>query len=276
MYGPIFLFLAIFGVPLNICTREYVNAVKRYCSLGKPNVKEIHFVDVKADVVEAIRCQFEKDLKDGQRLSRNDTNSGFISASQHYDEYPCAGSTSLPVTGATGGELVTLDFADSCQMGKVHCIETVPTCLEVYFISKNVKLQCSVGDLGKCKTDAVVVLIDMQGKMGNTGKSMIARMSESVRQSYQKEVDIKLKYKNTSQGFVFSTGGGQTEIRQIFHMVLEKTFVTQGNEKRRNVIKSAYTRIFTDLIEGLDADTLTMPVYGVGEYSRIKQSIFIL
>jgi len=54
------IFSAIFGVPLHICTREYVNAVTSYCSRENPFVREIHFVDIKADVVEAIGCQFKK------------------------------------------------------------------------------------------------------------------------------------------------------------------------------------------------------------------------
>jgi len=227
-------------------------------------------VDIKADVVEAIKCQFEMDLNDGQRPPGNDRNSGASSASQHSEEYPSGGNTSLPTTGATSGDLVAGSIADSCPLGEVSFIEEEPTCLEMHFIAKNVKLRCAVGDLGTCKTDAVVVLIDSSGKTGNTGKAVIGRMSENMRKNYQIEVDMRLKYKNPSQGSVFSTGGGQTDIKQIFHVVLNKNFVSQSKEKRKDLMKAAYTKIFTDLFDSLDAETLTMSVYGVGEYTRIQ------
>jgi len=224
-------------------------------------VKEIHFVDIKGDVVEAIRRQFEKDLNGGQRPSGDDTN---LSASEHSKEYPSGGNTSLPATGATRGDLVAGSIADSCPLGEVSFIEQGPTYLEMHFIAKNVKLRCDVGDLGKCKTDAVALFIDSSGKMDNTGRAVIGRMSEQMRKYYQGEVDLQLKYKNT-QGSVFSTGGGLTGIKYIFHMVLNKNFVSQSQETRKDVMKNAYTKLFTDLTGSPYADTLTMPVYGVGE-----------
>jgi len=163
-------------------------------------------------------------------------------------------------------------IADSCPLGKVRFYDKGPTCLEVDFISKNVKLQCAVGEFRKCSADAVVVLINSRGKTGNTGRAVIGRMSEQTRKYYKSEVDLQLKYMTKSQRSVFSTGGCQTDIKQIFHVILNKHFVVQSKDSRKDVMKTAYKQIFTDLIGSLDADSLAMPVYGVGEYSGIKQS----
>ena len=160
-------------------------------------------------------------------------------------------------------------IADSCPIGKVRFHEKGPTCLEVDFISKNVKLQCAVGDLGTCKTDAVVVLIYKSGKICDTDSAVIGRMTVNMRKYYKSEVKLQLNYMNISQGSVFSTGGGQTDIKQIFHVVLNKNFVVQSNGNRKDVMRTAYIKILSQLIDSLYEDTVTMPVYGVGKYSMI-------
>jgi len=243
---------------LDICTREYVNAVRKYCSKDKPYLKEIHFVDIRTDVVEAIRRQFEKAL-DKQRLSENDTSTScnFTSASMYSDEYTSA--------GVAIEDIGTSINYGSCTLGRGRLTRKGPTSLEVD-IEKNVKLQCAVGDLEKCQTDAAVMFIDISGNIHTSGKDMTERMTDEMRKAYQKEVAIKLKNKNINQGSVFTTNVGGTEIKKLYHLVLDKTLINQLNKESKDVTKKAYTKLFADLIESIDANTLTMPVYGVGEY----------
>ncbi|KAH3849990.1 uncharacterized protein LOC127874395 isoform X2 [Dreissena polymorpha] len=57
---------AIFGVPLEICTEEYVQAVLMYSGVGaESSLREIHFVDILPEVVTQIQKRFDEYVKKG-------------------------------------------------------------------------------------------------------------------------------------------------------------------------------------------------------------------
>ncbi|KAH3786942.1 hypothetical protein DPMN_165060, partial [Dreissena polymorpha] len=76
----------IFGVPMDICTEQYVQAVWLYSKLGADSsLREIHFVDIVPEVVMKIQTRFDEFVKKGE-LSKADK---FGTSSLRYHNKPC-------------------------------------------------------------------------------------------------------------------------------------------------------------------------------------------
>ena len=62
MFFVLLLFLAIFGVPKEVCSRSYLAAIKRFDRAhgGQTSVKRIHFVDINDEIIAEIKQTFEQ------------------------------------------------------------------------------------------------------------------------------------------------------------------------------------------------------------------------
>lgn len=227
-------FTAIFGVPEDLCVRQYALAVIQYSkeSLSKlHHITEIHFVDINERMVTCIQDMF----------TRAFTN--FEDVSPNFSDY----MTRSP------GHVRTKKSKASVNNLKVELEKTGEHAFKVR--GEQTQLFVLHGDITQCKAETVVVVIDENGKGGRLLTAVQDKMIQNKMNFYKKECSIKRDKKRV--GDVFSTGGCGSPFEQIHHVILPLSI--RQNTRRQSIVGSAFQRVF----EGTSVSVATA-LLGIG------------
>lgn len=212
-------FTAIFGVPEDLCVRQYALAVKEYskeCRSQPHHITEIHFVDINEKMVTCIQDMFTRAFTNVEDVSPN------------FSDYMIR----------SPGHVRTKKRQASVDNSKVELEKTGEHAFKVR--GQQTQLFVSHGNITQCKAETVVVVIDENGKGGGLLTAVQYQMSQHMMNDYIEECAIK-RYKKRA-GDVFSTGGCGSPFGQIHHVILP--FSIRQNTRRQSIVGSAFQKVF--------------------------------
>ncbi|XP_052772168.1 uncharacterized protein LOC128211429 isoform X2 [Mya arenaria] len=234
---------AIFGVPFDLCVVEYRQAVFDFSRTTAAKLEEIHFVDIKANVVKSIQDEFcnrqqpvdEKRFRQYKLNKHRSFESSFERKPKHSSDNENSG--------------MHLKF-------KKENHTTVALINEPFY-----KLEILKGDLSAVDTDAVVLTIDENGKPRKLTKHIQGKVNANT--SYFEEVRFKQRLNNTT-GNVIATGGCGSKYKVILHVILPCNLKYKESKEKVDDLQTAYTHIFDELSKELQLRKVTTVLLGKG------------
>ncbi|WAR21291.1 DTX3L-like protein, partial [Mya arenaria] len=235
---------AIFGVPLHLCVVEYRQAVFDFSRMTGAKLKDIHFVDIKADVVKSIQDEF---CNLQQTVDEN-----------RYPQY----ELNKPMSLKSSLKLKPRHSSDNENSG-MHLKFKEENHTTVALINEPFhKLEILHGDLSAVDTDAVVLTIDEKGRPRKLTKHIQGKVNANT--SYFEEVRYKQLLNNTT-GNVIATGGCGSKYKAILHVILPCNLKYKESKEKVADLQTAYTHIFAEMSKDAQLRKVTTVLLGKGD-----------
>lgn len=249
-FFPFFHFSAIFGVPLEICVEQYARAALDFSKRPRGSIKEIHFIDIKEDVIAAIQEKFA--LCTSDRDHSRPSSQAQSKAMSSLPETVVAGSIPSPNADAS---MLKLKSESVLKHGR-----SVIT----FKHKRQVKhtLMLYQDDIMKAQTDAVVVVIDRYGGGGKLHE--LLKKTVKDKDAYTAEIRFKLKSWN-NVGDVFVTGGSGSNFKFVVHVIFPFGVQSKDSALRKQKMTAAYESLLTKCTEENNLSSLAITLFGIGE-----------
>ena len=246
-------FLAIFGVPEEMCAVQYARAIQKY-SLGMPSdekrLKEIHFIDKNPSIVRLIQKTFQTMIKE-----RKETDYDFMryvkqSPSQKsWNSYSPTSERSDPSKQKQSQSLVLYATRHNFVLKSSNGSESYVysgNILEVY--KRHVSaIVCSEDDLGRGKGGLALSLI---------------KKAEGF--SYRSEKNKAFASKKPAGQIVVCNGQG-TGYNHVLHAILWSSGHSGSHMvHQKDIVLKAYRNIFFEAFK-LGIKSVAIPVLGTGK-----------
>ncbi|KAL4232124.1 E3 ubiquitin-protein ligase dtx3l [Mactra antiquata] len=250
---------AIFGVPINICVRQYVSAVEKYCAERMGNytgtLSEIHFVDIKSDVVLAIQDAFTRFFSPVPGTSESsNTLSADTGSTQNEDR-------KLPEPLMYERDLNTHVFLFTGNNENDGLL----------LFRENI--ECIT------QTKAVIVPVNEKGKGGHIESLILDKVDElSYKQEFAREKQLAFS-RGRSIGDVIRVPGYGCGFAFVLCIVYPRNEQMKSYDERKNSLGNAIQSILNTADKDREIHSIALPMFGIDskndEDVRLFCSIFV-
>ncbi|KAL4232123.1 E3 ubiquitin-protein ligase dtx3l [Mactra antiquata] len=250
---------AIFGVPINICVRQYVSAVEKYCAERMGNytgtLSEIHFVDIKSDVVLAIQDAFTRFFSPVPGTSESsNTLSADTGSTQNEDR-------KLPEPLMYERDLNTHVFLFTGNNENDGLL----------LFRENI--ECIT------QTKAVIVPVNEKGKGGHIESLILDKVDElSHKQEFAREKQLAFS-RGRSIGDVIRVPGYGCGFAFVLYIVYPRNEQMKSYDERKNSLGNAIQSILNTADKDREIHSIALPMFGIDskndEDVRLFCSVFV-